>query len=240
MQDIIDLGSITDEEGGKMKHQVQVLFTEFVTHDVKRLIVSKPENYKFIPGQATLMFVDKPGWTEKGRPFTFTSFNDDSIIEFIIKIYPEHQGVTNQISQLKSGDHVYLEDPFGTIHYKGKGGFIAAGAGITPFIAILRQLQKEHQIQGNRLIFSNKIAKDVILEKEIQEMFSKEDDLILTLTREKKQGYYGERIDQNFLKSHVNDFSQYFYVCGPKKFVSSVMEILQGLGAKPEAVVIEG
>jgi ferredoxin-NADP reductase len=41
---------------------------------------------------------------------------------------------------------------FGAIEYKGEGVFIAGGAGVTPFIAILRQLQAENKIANNKLI----------------------------------------------------------------------------------------
>jgi predicted ferric reductase len=35
---------------------------------------------------------------------------------------------------------------FGAIEYKGEGVFIAGGAGVTPFIAILRQLQADDKL----------------------------------------------------------------------------------------------
>jgi predicted ferric reductase len=44
--------------------------------------------------------------------------------------------------------------------------FIAGGAGVTPFIAILRQLQAENKIANNKLIFT-KTANDIILKKNL-------------------------------------------------------------------------
>jgi ferredoxin-NADP reductase len=55
----------------------------------------------------------------------------------------------------------------GRIEYKGEGVFIAGGAGVTPFIAILRQLQAENKIANNKLIFTNKTANDIILKKNL-------------------------------------------------------------------------
>ena len=82
--------------------------------------------------------LDKDGWRDEQRPFTFTGLPDADRLEFVIKSYPSHDGVTEQIADLKPGDSVLIEDPWGAIEDKGPGTFIAGGAGITPFIAILR------------------------------------------------------------------------------------------------------
>jgi ferredoxin-NADP reductase len=86
------------------------------------------------------------------RPFTFTSLNDNDYLEFIIKIYDSNDGVTRELGKLKQGDELLIHDVWGAIEYKGEGVFIAGGAGVTPFIAILRQLQAENKIANNKLI----------------------------------------------------------------------------------------
>ena len=211
--------------------------TEFVTHDTKRFVVEKPENYIFKPGQATELSINKSSWENKKRPFTFSSLNEDKVLEFTIKIYPEHNGVTEQLGKLYPGDQLILRDIWGTISYKGPGVFIAGGAGITPFIAIFRDLREKNQLQGNKLLFSNKISKDIILEKEFKEMLG--ENAIFILTREKKNSYEHGRINKEFLQKHINDFSQNFYICGPMQFIVDVKKALDELGAKPESVVIE-
>jgi len=221
-----------------MGHIVKILMTEFVTYNVKRFILEKPANFKFIPGQATDLSINLPKWKSETRPFTFTSLNNDLVLEFTIKCYPEHNGVTKKLHELIPGNELIIRDPFGTINYKGTGTFIAGGAGITPFIAILRQLKKENKLKGNRLIFSNKLKKDIILEKEFIEMFPKE-DLIFTLTEEKIEGYENSTIDKEFLKKHIKNLNQFFYICGPPGFVKSIKEILKSMGANKDILVIE-
>jgi len=45
--------------------------TEFVTHDVKRFILNRPENFSFTPGQGVELVIDQGKWREEqGRPFT--------------------------------------------------------------------------------------------------------------------------------------------------------------------------
>lgn len=222
-----------------MAHTVKILDTAKVTHDVKRLTVEKPDGYEFEPGQATEVAIDKDGWREEKRPFTFTSLNDDKHLEFIIKIYPDHDGVTEQIGKLEAGDSLIIDDPWGTIQYTGEGVFLAGGAGVTPFIAILRDLHKKGEVGDNTLIFSNSTDRDIILKDEFEKILG--DHFINVITDEPTDEhiYLDGFIDKEFLSEKIDDFDQSFYVCGPQPFNKSMMTYLKELGADPDALVFE-
>jgi len=218
------------------EHVVKILSLEPVTHDVRHYKIEKPVNYKFTPGQATEVAINKPGWENERRPFTFTSLNDWDYLEFTIKSYPERKGVTDQLSQLKAGDELLIHDVWGAIQYKGEGSFIAGGAGVTPFIAIFRQLQKDGQLGNNKLIFSNKTHKDIILKDEFAAMLGA--NFINTLTQENFPGYDHHVIDEEYLKEKIEDFNQQFYICGPDPMIKSIQSILQKLGANTITIEI--
>jgi len=220
-----------------MYHIVRITDAEYITHDVKRFVFEKPEGFEFIPGQAADVSINLPEWKDQIRPFTFTCLKERNYLEFMIKIYRDHDGVTNKLGSLNAGAELILHDVFGVINYKGIGTFIAAGAGITPFIAILRSLFKSGRLRGNKLIYSNKTAGDVILEEELQKMLK--EDFVKVFTRENVIGFFDKRIDRNYLVEIVADFSQHFYVCGPDAFVKDLAELLFELGARPETVVFE-
>lgn len=216
---------------------VKILKTENVTHNVKRVEIEKPAGYTFVPGQATEVSINKPGWKSEKRPFTFTSLNEWPHLEFVIKGYHDHAGVTDALHKLSAGDELLIHDVWGAISYKGKGVFIAGGAGITPFIAIFRQLYKDRLIEGNKLIFSNKTSADIILKEEFEKMLGK--NFMNVLTEENMPGMHNKRIDKAYLQETIRDFKQHFYVCGPEKFTEAVTNMLVELGADVEAVVIE-
>jgi len=221
-----------------MSHTVTITDIKKITHDVNQYTFEKPEGYEFEPGQATEVAIDKDGWRDEKRPFTFTSLNEDPQLQFTIKIYPEHDGVTEQIGKLEEGDAFIIDDSWGTIQYKGPGVFLAGGAGVTPFIAIFRDLYKRNEINGNRLIFSNKTEKDIILEDEFREILG--DNFLNTLTDvEDSNEYLTEFIDKGFIEEHIDDFGQNFYVCGPPKFVTDISSYLQEMGADTEGIVFE-
>ena len=216
---------------------VKIRSIEPVTHNVKHFKVEKPPHYQFIPGQATEVAINKDEWRNERRPFTFTSLNEWDHLEFTIKIYPDHKGVTDQLGQLKAGDELLLHDIWGAIQYKGEGTFIAGGAGVTPFIAIFRQLQKENKLGKNKLIFSNKTRKDIILKDEFTAMLG--DNFINTLTQEEQPGYDHHKIDDEYLNEKISDLDQQFYICGPDEMVKSIQTVLQTLGAKDNLITVE-
>lgn len=223
-----------------MSYTVAIKSIENITHDVKQFTYEKPHGFTFTPGQATEVTINKEGWKDEKRPFTFTSLNEDPNLQFTIKIYEDHEGVTHQIGKLKVGDEFIIDDPWGTIEYKGPGVFLAGGAGVTPFIAILRQLHKDEELEGNKLIFSNKTAKDVILRGEFERML--DDDFISVLSDEKgtdRDIFLNGFIDKEFLADQIDDFDQPFYVCGPPAFNENMMKYLKELGAEPDSLVFE-
>jgi len=220
-----------------MEKIVKILSIRNVTHDVRSYQLEKPEGYTFGPGQATEISVNKDKWKEEKRPFTFTSLNEWPYLEFTIKSYHDHDGVTNELYKLVPGDELILRDVWGAISYKGEGYFIAGGAGITPFIAIFRQLYREGKVNGNQLFFSNKTSQDIILKDEFDAMLGANAHYIVT--KEDHPSFIKGPIDKKFLESHIGDFSKPFYICGPDKMVSDIIQQLIELGANPEAVVFE-
>lgn len=220
------------------EHIVKILETFFVTHDVKSYIVERPEKFTFEPGQATEVAINKEGWKSEKRPFTFTNLPGDDFLQFIIKIYPEHEGVTREMQSLKSGDELILHDVFGTITYKGRGSFIAGGAGITPFIAILRDLKAKNELVGNRLIFANKTKEDIILQKEFEGLLGK--DFINILSEEKAEGYDHGLITKEYLKENITGHTGSFYVCGPPPMMDTVPDELAELGIPESSIIKEG
>ncbi len=220
-----------------MDNIVRILDIKQVTHDVKQFRLEKPKGYSFVPGQATDVSVNKPGWEDNKHPFTFTGLNEDPFLQFTIKRYPDRHGVTDLLHQLKPGDEIIVRDVWGAIEYRGPGCFLAGGAGITPFLAIFRQLHRDHQAAGNTLFFSNKTAADIIEHQELLDILGERVSFLLT--REQNAGYLHGRIDKKFLKDQVTDFRQPFYICGPDDMVRELADTLAGLGASAESVVIE-
>lgn len=220
------------------KHIVKIRAIEHITHDTLRIETDKPANYRFEPGQATDIAINKNGWQNEKRPFTFTSLPADDYLEFIIKTYPSHDGATDKLLDMHEGDELIMHDVFGSLKYRGKGVFIAGGAGVTPFVAMLRHLNKQGVVHQNSMIFANKTLADIILKEELEEMLASR--LIHILSEEKTEQLAYGTITEDFLKDHIRDFSQLFYVCGPLPMMEAVEKQLSGLGVSADMIVKEG
>ncbi|MBJ7882145.1 flavodoxin reductase [Gelidibacter salicanalis] len=221
-----------------MKNQVvHIKSIAHATHDVLHIVTEKPEGMTFKPGQATELFVDESGWENEGRPFTFTGLPEQEHLEFMIKTYPSHNGVTEKLLSLKAGDRVILNDVFGAIAYKGEGTFIAGGAGVTPFISILRHLKSQGKLGDNKLIFANNSEKDIILKNEFQTMLG--DNFINILSEDTVGGIAHGRITEKFLKNCGLAYDKPFYICGPPPMMEAVVEQLAHLNVSKDQMVTE-
>jgi ferredoxin-NADP reductase len=219
------------------EHIVKIRSVRNVTHDVLRFTIDKPAGYGFVPGQATEVAINKKEWLQERRPFTFTSLPGDDHLEFTIKTYPSRNGVTNALRQLKPDDELILHDVWGAISYKGEGIFIAGGAGVTPFIAIIRDLDSRKQIGSNVLIFANKTRADIIDEGNFRKILG--GAFINILSDEKVDGYAHGMINEEFLKGNIKNFKQQFYVCGPPPMMDAVLGQLNELGVGETAITVE-
>ncbi len=216
---------------------VKVKSVEKVTHDVLRIVTEKPPGYAFNPGQATDVGINKEGWKKELRSFTFTCLPNDDHLEFTIKTYPSHKGVTNELLNLKPNDELIVGDSWGTIGYQEEGTFIAGGAGITPFISIFRYLHSKNEIGNNKLIFANKTKDDIINADEFKKMLGK--NFINILSHEKANSFSQGYITESFLKNSGADLSKYFYLCGPDPMMESIEKQLSNLGVDPKAIIKE-
>ncbi len=220
-----------------MAQIVKIISIEHVTHDVLGIVAEKPTSLTFHPGQAVDISINKPGWEKELRPFTFTSLPEDKQIEFTIKTYPSHNGVTNQLLSLRQGDELIVGDVFGDISYKGEGMFIAGGAGVTPFIAILKLLEKKGGIGGSKLLFANKTKADIILEDKFAKLLGQ--NFINILSDEKLPGYEHGFISAALIKKYADERTRYFYLCGPEPMMKAVGGQLSELGIEDKFVVKE-
>jgi ferredoxin-NADP reductase len=219
------------------EHIVKIISIDQVTHDVKRFRFEKPQGYSFVPGQATDVSINSALLKNEKRPFTFTCLNSDPFLEFTIKIYNYRNGVTKALGDLKPGDELIIRDVWGAISYKGEGVFIAGGAGITPFISILRDLRFKNEIKGNILLFANKTRSDIILENELRTLLGPAFKNILS--EELVEGYAYGMINKEFIKRAVPDLNTNYYVCGPPPMLDSVLSQLADLGIRNDLVTIE-
>lgn len=216
---------------------VKITSIEHATHDVMHIRTEKPDSISYLPGQAADISINKPGWENEIRPFTFTSLPTDQFLEFFIKTYPEHAGVTDQIAKLNKNDSLLIGDVYGDIRYENEGIFIAGGAGITPFISIFKNLKRLRKLNNNKLIFANRTTDDIIEQEYFTELLG--ENFINVLSKEDKVGFEHGYITKELIKSNIENQNTSFYLCGPPPMMEAVLKELKDLRIDSSKIVKE-
>jgi len=219
------------------RHIVKILRTAVITHNVKSFTVERPAGYHFIPGQATDIAINTPLLNNELRPFTIVSGVEEDFLEFIIKIYKGHNGITEKMLDSKPGDEWIIHDVFGTLPYRGPGIFLAGGTGVTPFIAVFRELQKLNRLRGNTLLLANRTNDDIICGHELETMLGNKFINVLESDAEKNGGEKYISISQ--IKTLINAKTEFFYVCGPDPFMAHCNKLLQQLNVPAGKIITE-
>ena len=138
----------------------------------------------------------------------------------------------------RSGDTFFLQGPYGTFTLNKEAKrivFFAAGVGMTPFRAHIRESLMTGLDQDLILFYSSRSLGDLMYHQEFAELASKYPNFkyIPVVTREAPPDWTGEnhRIDSAMLDGYIKDFSIGDYMmCGPVPFMDSIKEILQSKG----------
>jgi len=207
-----------------------------VTHDVRRFRFDRPDGFAFEAGQATHMALDRDGWRDEDRPFTMASLPDEQgHIDFVIKIYPGHEGVTREMNGMQPGDRVLAEEPAGAITDHGPGTFLAAGAGITPFIPILDQHARDRRMDECLLVYANKSERDIILKDHWNRLPGLTS---VHVTDADDDGLPTGPVDAKMLDRVVHR-DRPVYLCGPPGFVDTMKSALDEIEFPDDKRVIE-
>lgn len=215
-----------------MQYTERIVSLDWLAHNVVHLKISRPAGFIYEAGDAVELQVD----AQEPGAFTMTSLPDEDALEFMIRVYKEHHGKTEALSLLKVGDEVSISEPFNTFQPKENAVFLAGGTGITPFIAIMREMHLQGTLIGCDLIFCNSTRQDLFLEVELRRMLGAHFHNVIT----KDNGdadYYGT-IDEVYLRNHIGDLSRPVLVCGPPAFDEAMAQMLKGIGVEQEHIAL--
>lgn len=190
------------------------------------------------PGQFILLRVSKK--PEVYRAYSIVSAKNK---EITVAIKPLFDGLASSyLASLKEGDRINLEGPMGDLTL-GKGNtfyFIAAGIGITPFVALTEAALRK----GKNVVFfhSAKNKKELFYEetfRDFKKQYKKNFEYIPTLTREKREGYRHGRIPEQLKEFDLKKGAGY-YICGQKEFVEGICDVLNKRGIDSSKINAEG
>lgn len=221
-----------------MNKNVSILSLTYLTHNVILLKIEKPQNFDYKIGQAVEVSLIKENNTEIKSVFTITSIPTDDHLSFIIKIPEFRNKFIKALIDAAEGDKMNVYVPFGGIEYKGEGVFVAGGAGIAPFIPILRDLKTKGELGNSKLIFANRTEIDIVLKEYLHELLG--DRFINILSEEEHEDYSFGFATSKFIQQNNSENLKYYYLCGPKPMLDIIEEGLLAENIKKEYILKEG
>ena len=160
-----------------------------------------------------LTIADSP-FSIQQHPFSMTSSLKSPTLSFTAK---EMGDFTSTWKDIKNGDRVFLEGPFGSFTaLDGKNLFlIMGGIGITPGISMLRTMRDEKDRRKVTLIYGNKNLEEATFLEELEDLRQEINLQLVHLLTDPPKGWQGEtgRIDLDLLKKYLpQDSENYTYL----------------------------
>lgn len=183
------------------------------------------------------------------RSYTIASPpTQDAYVELTVK--REDNGHVSRFlhDMLMAGHAVTISAPSGRFTFDHASAeavlMIAGGVGITPIMAILRELTDRSWPGKIDLIFSVRSASDVIFADELRLLSSRHPNLKvhITITRDAPADWSGPRgrITAELLKMLVPDVaSRPAFVCGPDAMAAAARDVLINLGVPANRITLE-
>jgi ferredoxin-NADP reductase len=174
------------------------------------------------------------------RSYSIASGPDDGRLELTVERIEDGEVSPYLTGEARQGDTFEVRGPIGGYFAwdAADGGpllLVGGGSGVVPLRSMLRARPEDVPA---RLIYSARTLQDVIYRDELEGLG---DDIVLTLTREQRDGLRSGRVDAGLLREagFAPEQEPRIFVCGPTSFVESVASALVNLGHAPERVRTE-
>ncbi|WP_448335713.1 ferredoxin reductase family protein [Bellilinea sp.] len=226
----------------------QLLRTPYRVREVKAerggswSLVLEPDGHaglQFHPGQFAWITAFNSPFKDAEHPFSFSSVPaSDGSVRFTIK---ELGDFTQRIKELKPGDKVYVDGPYGAFsidrHPDAKEFvFIAGGVGITPMVSMLHTLAQRNDQRPLLLIYGGRDLESLTLIEEIEELKNRLNLRVVYVLENPPPGWEGEtgyitrKVLERWLPLERRKDRIEIFVCGPLPMMNSVEDSLAKMG----------
>jgi len=226
------------------KLDCKVVEVEHMTHDIARLRLSIEAHgpFEFTAGQyARLHFADLPP-----RDYSMASLppdgkEGDDLLEFHIRMVPDG-GVSSYVYQdLKPGDAVRVEGPYGISYLREKHTgpvvALAGGSGLAPVKSIVESALAAGAEQPIHMYFGVRAEADVYLEDHFEALAAKHDNFTFEIVLSEPEGAT-ERRSGYLVDIVADDFDDLdgakAYLAGPPIMVETCVGKLKEMHVRDE------
>lgn len=195
--------------------------------------------FQFQPGQFAWITAFNSPFKDAEHPFSFSSAPaPDGSVRFTIK---ELGDFTRRIKELKPGDKVYVDGPYGAFsidrHPDAKEFvFIAGGVGITPMVSMLHTLAQRNDRRPLLLIYGGRDLESLTLIEEIEQLKDRLNLKVVYVLEnppadwEGEKGYITREVLERWLSPQRQRDRTGIFICGPIPMMNAVEDALAKMG----------
>lgn len=228
-----------------MNQKMKIVKITQETPDTVTLTLKGDEKLDFKPGQFIMIeIISEEKIPKRAYSLSSSPTRNDSL-EITVKEMPDGW-ISKILNEIKEGDELIVTGPYGHFVFDPETMkeivLFGAGSGIAPFRGFSHFLIDKKLETKVTFVYSSKTEEDIIFHKQLLE-FKREIpnlELILCLSREKKEGFVEGRIEENLVKKIIAKHKDAnYFICGPPKMVSGTKELLEKNGVIKEKIKVE-
>ncbi len=236
-------------------HTVKIEEIKRETKDAVSIVFDIPnhliDDFNFIPGQYITLKTNLNN-TEIRRAYSICSSPYDNEIRVAVKRVENGTFSVYATSQLQVGDEIEIASPEGKFLLKTNRDNVnnylafAAGSGITPILAMIKDVLSTEANSKFVLVYGNKSTYETVFFDQLNklvELYKNRFFVQFVYSKEQPKDSLFGRIDASTVKYVLNQhtdlvFSDTF-LCGPEQMINTVSETLKELGFNKEAIHFE-
>ncbi len=192
--------------------------------DVYTFVFEKGEDVIWKAGQHALFTIAHKKIKYPTKPFTVASVPAENVVKVTTKISDAPSDFKQALLELNKGMKIKMSGPLGTFYLKDSSPslLIAGGIGITPFRAMLKQIETEGNGVGKQIHLLYMDSKKSFIYKDELDKIAKNISISVTYLDAREDLH--EEIDK-FTK--LNKENGKYFIAGSKSMVDSISTLLK-------------
>ncbi len=208
-----------------------------LTHDIRQIDIDLDGELTFRAGQ--YVDITSPGRSVTRSYSMASSPSSPDKLSFIIKIYPDGKFSSLLDNELKTGDTVEINGPFGMSFrnekHDGPMLLVGGGSGMAPLWSILNDLVESGVQKPVRFYYGARTKSDLFFDDEIAALAEKLDDFEFVPVLSDLDpgddwsgatGFVHEAVAERHTGANADETME-SYACGPPPMVEAVLPVLQ-------------
>jgi len=218
----------------------KVISIDAVTHDIRRILLALEDRaaFTFSPGQYIRLSVDGA----PPRDYSLANLPGSEHLELHIRAVPGGRASTRITQELRIGDRVRIDGPFGSafLREKHRGPIIAVagGSGLAPIKSIVGTALREDPSRRVHIYFGGRSPRDVYLADHFRSLVSNHPNATYhaILSDVVVPGWRSGYVSDAMVEDHARLEGAKVYAAGPPPMIDAVYAAAQSLGVEKRDV----